>query len=280
LQLTEKFVAGAKTNGPARIDYFDRATPGLALRVTSNGVKSWSLIFTSPKDGKRARATLGRYPQVGLAAARRLALEARGDLEHGADPRDLAVGRSAGDMTVAGLIGIYMAKHARPNLRGADALDRLFRKDVLPVIGEVRLADLHRRDVNRVLDAILARGSPVEAARTFAYLRALFRWTVGHGDLDHSPMDGMRKPRDSAPRQRLLSDEEIRTLWSALPSALARSKTCQRIIKLALVTGQRVGEIAGMRVDELDRIQARWTLPPSRTKNGHQHVVPLSDASS
>ena len=80
------------------------------------------------------------------------------------------------------------------------------------------------------------------------------------------------------PRQReVLSDDEIRALWRGLPKALKRSKTCQQIIKLCLVTAQRVGEVAGMRRDELDLEVPTWNLPGSRTKNGHPHMVPLSD---
>jgi integrase len=100
---------------------------------------------------------------------------------------------------------------------------------------------------------------------------------LARGDLDHSPVEGMRKPNGSTPRERVLSDDEIRVLWHGLPKALKRSKTCQRIIKLCLVTAQRVGEVAGMRRDELDLDTQTWHLPGSRTKNGHPHTVPLSD---
>ena len=65
VELTDRFVSGAKPG-----DYFDTKTPGLNLRVNSEGIRSWFLVFTAPKDGKRARATLGRYPQTSLAIAR------------------------------------------------------------------------------------------------------------------------------------------------------------------------------------------------------------------
>ena len=89
-------------------------------------------------------------------------------------------------------------------------------------------------------------------------------------------MEGMRKPATSAPRERVLSDAEIKKLWLSLPTALPRSVACQQIIKLCLLTGQRVGEVAGMTRAELD-LQARtWTIPAARSKNKHAHVVPLS----
>ena len=70
--------------------------------------------------------------------------------------------------------------------------------------------------------------------------------------------------------------DEIRTMWSALPDADMREST-RRIIRLCLVTAQRVGEVAGMTREEIDFDQKLWTIPAARSKNGREHVVPLSD---
>jgi integrase len=107
-------------------------------------------------------------------------------------------------------------------------------------------------------------------------VRGAVRWALRNEYLDADPLGGMRKPAESTPRNRVLSDDEIRTLWIGLPEALARSEQCQRIIKLCLVTGQRVGEVAGMLRSELDLKAREWRLPASRTKNACPHVVPLS----
>jgi integrase len=152
-----------------------------------------------------------------------------------------------------------------------------FAADVLPVIGTVKISDLHRRDINRVLDPIVARESLTQARLVFTDMRGMLNWAVKRGDIDANPMTGMSSPSQMVPRERVLSDDEIESLWSTLPTSLAKSKTCQRIIRLCLVTGQRVGEIAGMRRDELDMKARTWRLPGSRTKNAHPHVVPLSD---
>jgi integrase len=90
-------------------------------------------------------------------------------------------------------------------------------------------------------------------------------------------MEGLDRPSTDTPRERVLTDDEIRALWTGLPEALPKSKNCQRIIRLCLVTGQRVGEVAGMTRAELDLAGRSWSLPGSRTKNGHGHLVPLSD---
>jgi len=245
--------------------------------VTPKGVRSWFIVFTAPKDGKRARATLGRYPHTSLAKARTKAGEARSYLEEGQDPRD-AFAAEAGTMTVRALITSYLAKHVRPNLRSKKAIERRFTKNVTPIIGNLRLADLHKREVNRVIDPILERGRPIEATRCFQDLRAMFRWAVARGDLDSNPMEGMRMPAISAPRERVLSEDDIAKLWNGLPTTMKGSPSCQRIIKLCLLTAQRVGEVSGIRLDELDLRARTWMIPAARSKNKHAHTVPLSDA--
>jgi integrase len=87
----------------------------------------------------------------------------------------------------------------------------------------------------------------------------------------------MSKPAEATVRNRVLTDPEIATLWRGLSEAMPRSIQCQRIIKLCLVTAQRVGEVAGIAASELDLHAREWRLPAARTKNGHPHVVPLSD---
>lgn len=271
VQLTDRFVSTAKA--AERTDFFDEKTPGLALRV-SDTHKAWSFNFTSPKDGKRARITIGTYPATSLASARAKALEARGIIENGTDPRELSAATAA---TLKALIDSYVEKHVRPRLRRASEIERTFSKNVTPLIGDIRIADLHRRDVNRVIDAIMARDAPVEAARVFAQLRALFRWALARGDIDANPMDGMKRPAAGSARDRTLTDDEMRSVFGSLEKALARSKDCQRILRLCALTGQRVGEVSGMATAELDLNDATWTIPAARSKNKARHVVPLSD---
>ena len=250
LQLTDRFCQHAKSETP-QTDYFDETVPGLALRVTSHGTKAWTFLWGKP----RRRITLGRYPSLSLASARAAALEAK-------------EGRTQ-VMTVAELVDRYL--EALKGKRSFSQIQRQLRRDVLPIIGSLPLRELHRRDVTRVVDA---KSAPIAARRVFEDLRAMIRWAVARGDLDHNPIEGMKGPPASKPRQRALSDDEIRVLWSKLNEV--RPVACQHVIKFCLVTGQRVGEVAGLTPSELDLSGNVWNIPGARTKNSHPHSVPLS----
>ena len=270
-ELSDRFIATLKPQKNAA-DYFDSKARGLNLRVTPTGVKAWSVMFTSPKDGKRARLSLGTYPATPLAKARTLAIEARGHVESGTDPRDLGKPGTAGPMTVAMLAESYIQMHGN-GLRSRSELARKMHADIIPVIGNMELAKLHRRDIHRVLDPIKERGSPAMAGKVYADVRAMLNWAVKRGLLDSNPANGMEEGDGSKARTRWLKKEEIALLWPALstlkpPVAMA--------LKLALITGQRIGEVCGMVEDELDLAKAVWTIPAERSKNGEAHAVPLS----
>jgi integrase len=275
VDLSDRFISGLKPKAIA-IDYFDTKARGLNLRVTPNGVKAWSVMFTSPRDGKRARLSLGTYPATGLATARTRAIEVRGQVEAGTDPREEKKKEkekaTGGPMTVAMLAENYLTKHAN-KLRSYDEVKRKLHTEILPVIGNKNLADLHRRDIHRVLDPIKERGSLAMAEKVYTDIRAMLNWAVKCGYLDSNPASGMEESGASKPRERYLSEEEIAALWPALSTF---KKPVELALKLALVTGQRIGEICGMTKSELDLAKGLWTIPAERSKNGKAHTVPLS----
>src|SRR5215831_5455963 len=250
VQLTDRFCS-AKSPNVVQTDYYDASVTGLALRVTSKGTKSWSLLHGTP----RRRVTLGRYPSLTLAAARARAIEVR-------------EGRSAG--TVAALAETYLRSIS--GLRSRPEIERRLRRDVLPIIGHVPLDELHRRDVTRVIDAKI-EDAPITARRVFEDVRAMVRWAVARGDLDHSPIDGLRGPAISKPRTRTLTDNEIKAVWHDLYDI---RPDVGRVVRFCLATGQRVGEVVGLTQAELDLPKAVWNIPAERSKNGHPHCVPLT----
>jgi integrase len=279
IKLTDRFVVSAKAReGDERTEYFDTVSEGLVLRVSAvSGLKVWYQAYTSPRDGKWARVKIGTYPAVSLADARGRSLEAATQIEAQIDPRHAKRAQSSAAMTVAALIDAYVADPEKAALRSIREIARRLRRNVAPRIGAVALFQLRRRDVRNVTEALARRGAATEAARVFEDVHAMLRWAVDREYLDHSPIEGMAKPTGGKPRERMLSDDEIATLCKVLPVALSRSRQCQQIIRLCLLTGQRVGEVAGMTRGELDLKAREWRLPGRRTKNKRPHTVPLSD---
>jgi integrase len=241
--------------------------------VTEHGHRSWCFHYRTPGDGKRVRLSLGTYPGTSLAAARGRAIEARSHVEAGTDPRSII--QATASMTFAALIETFLADPGREALRSKGQVERRLRKNVLPVIGLIKLSELRRRDVRNVIDPILRRGRPIEANRVFEDTRTAIRWAVVNEYLDANPLDGMSKPAKERRGDRVLSDDEIRALWRALPQALPAE--CQTIVKLCLTCGQRLGEVTGLRRGEVDFAAHEWRLPAARVKNKSPHTVPLSD---
>lgn len=279
VELTDRFVRAAKPLNEQQTDYFDSNTAGLCLRVSPGGTRTWQLHYTAPS-GKRTRISLGRLSDdLGLAKARARAREARGVIRDGGDPLAERKAKAAA-LTVADLVESYITRHASTKRSGKEIARRL-RRNVSDVIGAIKLADFGRRDVTRCVDVVKDRGAGTEANRTFQDLRSMIRWARARGDLDSNITEGMRLPTATIERRRVLSGDEIRQFWQRLKDAKMWDGTAN-VLRLCLVTGQRVGEVSGMTDAELDLEGKVWSIPIERLKNGTRkdaepHVVPLSD---
>jgi integrase len=123
------------------------------------------------------------------------------------------------------------------------------------------------------LDRIEERGSPVMRNRVTSLLSKLFRFGVMRGIVFASPAVGIERLPETA-RNRVLSPQEIRSLWHGLDSAEMNTRTALAI-RFCLVTGQRRGEVAGIVRSEINDEQMLWRLPGERAKNGRPNLVPL-----
>lgn len=139
---------------------------------------------------------------------------------------------------------------------------------MLPAWRGRSLHDIRRRDVVALLDKV-AEDRPVLANRTLTLLHKLFAWAVARSILERSPVAGVERPAEETPRNRVLDDEELRSLWRACGS-LADDRIAA-VVRLLILTGQRRGEVIGMLRSEIAGV-----LPKARTKNGIEHSVPLS----
>lgn len=171
-----------------------------------------------------------------------------------------------------------------------DASARRHKKGPKPVptflseLGRMKAPELTKRQIIGFLDSVVDRGAPVAANRTYALLKQLFEWAAAKDLIAASPMAGVEAPGGKErPRDRILTAEEVKTLWWTLDSAEMAEPT-RLALKLLLATGQRRGELTHARWDHFDLDAKRWTIPIELLKSSHTrrdkpepHVVPLSD---
>jgi integrase len=274
MRLTDKGVAALKPKSE-RYEVWEDGRTGFGVRVAPSSRKSWLFMYRFA--GKARRMTLGPYPAVTLATARVKFAEAKRKLEHGQDPGALAKAEKLSDReasTIRQLVDEYLERSAK-GLRGYREIKRILGRDVVPAWGNRKAKAIKRRDVIVLLDAIVDRGSPIMANRVLSWVRRMFGFALRRDIIDANPCLGIEAPGRETERERVLSDDEILSLWKGLPSA-EMSEATRLASKLTLITGQRPGEVAGAAITEFDLDQRLWSLPPQRTKNGRPHLVPLS----
>lgn len=275
MRFTDKGIAALKVKAD-RYEVWEDGKTGLGVRISPKGRKSWTYMYRF--EGAPRRMSLGTYPTLSLANARVKHAKAKADLEKGIDPGAKQLERKRAERaaeTVAELVEEYLEKWARPRKRSAAEDERNLRKEVLPLWGGRKAKDIKRRDVIALLDEIVSRGSPIQANRTLAVIRKMFNFAVSRDILDATPVAMVKAPAKENQRDRVLSADEIRTLWRGLETA-PMSEGVKLVIKLQLVTAQRKGEIVGAALDEFDFEDNVWTIPAERSKNGQAHRVPLS----
>jgi integrase len=264
-----------------RIEHPDGKITGLYLVQQPSGAASWALRYRIA--GQSKKLTIGAHPAIGLAAARRLALGALGDVAGGKDPAGAkqvarAAAKAAAEADedlVERVVDLFVERYAKPKNRDWKETARLLNKEIVTRWKGRRLSQITRAAVNALLDDIVDKGAPIGANRTFSAFRKLCKWSIGRGILEHSPCDGVTAPSPENRRNRVLDDAELRLVWEA---ASAIGWPFGPVVQLLILSGQRRDEVAGMRWSEVD-LQARtWTLPAARAKNKHAHQIPLSDS--
>jgi len=263
---------------PAEMPYRvpDQRCKGLAVRVAPSGVKTWDLAYRIRGTAKMRRLSLGRTTDIGLEQARERANELTSAARGGRDligeegeARDAAASR----ITVGSLVDLYLRRRVFGRLRTAKAIERGLRRDLAPIVQRCA-ADVSRREIRELLDTIADRGCMREAEKRRQMVGAMFRWALSQDIVEADRSAGLEAYDAGTPRDRVLTVEEIETLWKWLDSG-ALSREAADILKLELLTGARCGEVCGLRAEEIDREKWLWRLPAGRSKNGRQRLTPI-----
>jgi integrase len=279
----------------------DGGVPGLALRIGSQNSATWTLLLRvtgeggssergSQRIGRRYRVTLGKYPFVGIEAARAKATDYLHRSKGGNNPvKELEKAATAKGLTIEALAHRYVTEYVHSRqLRSAPRIESALKVHIIPSIGGELVDRLNRENVRELLGKArvhdknrhTGRGrrsqGGVEAARTaIVVLRAMLTWAIDEELVRRHDNPASKMARNLPAKQakeRVLSLEEARAVWRAAESAGYAFGTHAQLM---LLTGCRAGEWAKALWGWVDLEQGLFVIPASAYKSRHVHVVPL-----
>jgi integrase len=260
---------------------------GFAIRVRHDHSgrlrKTWIMQYRFTDDDRKViqrRQKLGEFPSMSAEKARKKASDWRGKIDRGIDPAgEREVERVATALTFSVAVVQYLAKQQEKGLRG-----ETLRLSKLYLTGKY-FARLHRKpvskitqsDVNHCLDDISSAPTAVMAHKR---LSAFFTWCMKRQHCSVHPCLNSDLPENNKPRERVLSDAELRIVWDC-----CRDDDYGRIIKLLILSGCRADEVGCARWSWINLDEGTISIPAEvddgrtfeGTKNHKQHVVPITD---
>lgn len=261
-RFTDRWVSTLR-RAAARADYADALCPGLHLRVTSRGTKTFSVMVR--EESRLVRKTLGRYPAISLAEARR---QARLLIAH-----QTGSSQPAAKLTLRELIERYAELHLKPNTRSCRNIIANLRNPTLQRVALRDVQSVRRGDLIAAVDEIVAQGKPQAALNVLRSLKMMFNWAYDRDLIAVNPAARIRPPVRGTERDRILSDAEIARIWRA---AMSLPAPYRQMYQVFFLTGQRRSEVATMRWCDLR--EDAWHIPRHRVKKDRAHLVPLTPA--
>jgi integrase len=294
--LTDRSLQALRPTGQRAI-VWDALLPGMAVRVSGKGKRSFYAVKRRAGAVQPTWVLLGAYPVMTLGDARAKAREALAALAEGHDPASLAESkrrareeaeRQRRASTFGAVAEDFIRRHAMTK-RSGRMMAAIVRRELVSRWGERAITEITRRDVIALVDAILDRGGdkpapgtrrkaggPYAARHTLSAARKLFNWAVGRDLIAISPCDRIKAAElhgAPAQRDRVLSDEEIRAVWNA---AEATGYPYGPLVKTLMLSGQRRDEIAAAQWGEIDLDRGLLTIGAGRMKAKASHIVPLT----
>jgi integrase len=246
------------------VEIFDLGYPGLALRVGHGGAKSFELFYRI--DGKLKRQGLGRWPEVSLSRARDTWRKTREAIAKGERP----AGMHAAPFFESVVEEWLKRDQAKNKPSSFYQVTRAVENDLLPAWRGRTVDKIGKADVIALLDAIEDRGAPAMARLVARYVRRFFRWCIERDLIKADPTQGLPRGGNGKSRDRVLSDDELRSVWRAAESIGMFGSA----LRLLILTGARREEVTQLGWSEIDGDTIR--LEGGRTKNGEPHDIPLS----
>jgi integrase len=239
--------------------YFDDTFPNFGCRISQGGTRS----FFVQHGASRQFITIGRYPVISLAQAR-------------AEAKRILAERTLGKIrplstTFEDAKTVFLREcEQRNRKRTVEDYRRLLKR---LSFGRTQLGDITPDDIWKKIDRL--RETPSEQNHAYVALRVIFRWAARKHYLTNNPMQGMTMPAKLPTRERVLSAEELASIYRI---ALSHPYPFGPILSLLILTGQRRGEIGALKWDWINEKERRINLPADICKNGRAHTFPYGKA--
>ena len=277
VDLNDRYLRNLQAPENGRMEVSDIKRKGLRFRLSSKGNAVW-MYEKRVKGGMKRKHTLGAWPAVTLSDARATALEIEAEAAKGVDRITIAeVSKLAEEAARAGLstiqqvIDTYDKLHLT-NLRTGVERKRVIERALSKHLGK-SIADLTRKDIQEAVDAKAMEGHKIYANRIRGMLLALTNWAWERGYVENPIGIGISKATREVARDRVLSISEIQQIWEV---TFRMGNLWGPMLRLLLLTGQRRGEIARLRWEEINLETGQITKPGSQTKNGKPQITHLS----
>lgn len=273
---TDTYIKALK---PKSSRYEEYEGGGFGIRITPNGVKTW--IYRYKINGKTDKLTLGHYPTMSLANAKKRFADLSGLRREGKQPKQIIEQETQKESnTVAKLITEWFKNYAEKNRKKPHQIKQQIEADIIPLLGHLTLEKIQTIDIAKALDKIVARGAPVHANRVLSTIKQAFNYGVSRGNLQYNPASNIRT-RDiggiEKPRDRVLSLDEIKKIWLFLDSDESQMSLQTRCaIKIILLTGVRTAELRLATWSEFNFDNSIWIIPANHCKGGQIHKIHLS----
>jgi integrase len=252
---------------------------GLRVRKVAKGIsKQWCVQYRDSLRDTR-RFIIGSVSEMGAVKARDIAADQLANIRLGKFPhvereqhrKEAERERDRAIETFGAVSALYLDRQQRAlRERSFAEVKRHIEKHWGP-FHRTSVHDINRRMIALRLTEIATASGPVASNRARATLSGLFSWMVREGICEHNVVIGTSKAIDEVPRDRVLTDAELRAIWLA-----SDDYSFGRIVMILMLTGQRREEVGGMLWDELNFEERTWTLSASRVKSGRKHVLPLT----
>src|SRR5262245_18034728 len=271
MKLTESAVAKlpGKKGKTADLILFDDDLPGFGLRIRNGGSKTF--IFQYKIGAQHRRMTLGKYPALNPAQARKTASKLHAEVRLGNDPAAVKAEKQAkAAETFGAILRTYLARRqGQVRASSLGEIERHLDRNLAP-LHRLPLDKLDRRTIAAQLARLTDEAGSIQANRTRASLSKFLNWCLAEGLTETNATMHTNKNVEKS-RDRVLNDKELKAIWKALPDG-----DYGAIVKILILTAQRAGEIAGLRWSEINLDRSVIVLPANRTKNSRTHIVPLA----